>query len=222
MGGLVYSGKFEQKINELYSPKNIQETAKKFAEYEKKNGPYKFGQGYTKHIVPKADDWADEAGSTAGHAKWEKHSGDIPEHIRNRLTEVISSNLKSAHPLPMVLKVGENVDGDARSARAHLLAQRSRPHRDAHTLPKHFAEIGDVQFADTQEPARSVRSAGFIVLRGRRPVYGFMAASVVLFSADRGGKDASPCYEPVAGGRCTVAGSRCNGEGPRLAWFLCA
>jgi hypothetical protein len=24
---------------------------------------------------------------------------------------VISSNLKSAHPLPMVLKVGENVDG---------------------------------------------------------------------------------------------------------------
>ena len=111
MGGLVYSGKFEQKINELYSPKNIQGTAKKFAEYEKKNGPYKFGQGYTKHIVPKADDWADQSGSTAGHAKWEKHSGDIPEHIRNRLTEVISSNLKSAHPLPMVLKVGENVDG---------------------------------------------------------------------------------------------------------------
>jgi hypothetical protein len=110
MGGLVYSGKFEQKINDLYSPKKIRETAKKFAEYEKKNGPYKFGQGYTKHVVPKADDWADESGSTSGHSKWEKHAGDIPEHIKDRLTQVISSNLKSPHPLPMVLKVGENVD----------------------------------------------------------------------------------------------------------------
>ena len=46
-----------------------------------------------------------------------------------------------------------------------------------------------------------------------------MAASVVLFSADRGGKDASPCYEPVAGGRCTVAASRCNGEVPGSLGF---
>jgi len=48
--------------------------------------------------------------STAGHAKWEKHSGDIPDHIKDKLTKVISANLKSPHPLPMVLKVGENVD----------------------------------------------------------------------------------------------------------------
>ena len=40
MGGLVYSGKFEEHINELYSPENISKTAKKFKEYEKKNGPY--------------------------------------------------------------------------------------------------------------------------------------------------------------------------------------
>ena len=105
------AGNSNRRSTNYTAQKTFRATAKKFAEYEKKNGPYKFGQGYTKHIVPKADDWADEAGSTAGHAKWEKHSGDIPEHIRNRLTEVISSNLKSAHPLPMVLKVGENVDG---------------------------------------------------------------------------------------------------------------
>lgn len=110
MAGLVYSGKFEQHINELYSPKNITKTAKKFAEYEKKNGPYKFGQSYTKHLVPKAENWADEKGSTEGHKKWEKNSGEIPEHIRNKLTEVISANLRSKKPLPMVLKVGENVD----------------------------------------------------------------------------------------------------------------
>jgi hypothetical protein len=110
MAGLVYGGKFEQHINELYSPKNIHATAKKFADYEKKHGPYKFGQQFTKVLVPKTEHWADHSGSTDGHAKWEKHAGDIPEHIRNRLTEVISANLKSQHPLPMVLKVGENVD----------------------------------------------------------------------------------------------------------------
>ena len=101
MGGLIYSGKFEHKINDLYSPKNIHETSKKFKEYEKQNGPYKFGQGYTKHIVPKADDWKDD-----GHANWENHAGNIPEHIRDKLTHVISTNLKSDHPLPMTLKVG--------------------------------------------------------------------------------------------------------------------
>jgi hypothetical protein len=30
--------------------------------------------------------------------------------VRNHLTDVIGTNLGSAHPLPMVLNVGENVD----------------------------------------------------------------------------------------------------------------
>ena len=55
MGGFTYGGKFEKHINELYSPKNIHKTAKKFAEYEKKHGPYKFGQSYTKVLVPKTE-----------------------------------------------------------------------------------------------------------------------------------------------------------------------
>ncbi len=125
MGGFVYGGKFESKINELYSPKNIHDTAKKFAEYEKQHGPYKFGQGYTKHIVPKAADWADDSGSTSGHDKWEKHYGEIPEHIRNKLTDVISSNLKSTHRLPLVLNVGANVDA------THALHVRTFSH-DGH------------------------------------------------------------------------------------------
>jgi hypothetical protein len=110
MGGLVYGGKFEQHINELYSPKNIHETAKKFAEHEKQHGPYSFGNNFTKALVPEEKNWADESGSTHGHGKWEKHSGDIPEPIRKRITDVIATNLRSAKPLPMVLKVGENVD----------------------------------------------------------------------------------------------------------------
>jgi hypothetical protein len=109
MAGFTYGGKFEQHINELYSPKNIKQTAKKFKEYEKQHGPYKFGQQFTKMIVPK-EKWADESGSTAGHAKWEKHSGAIPAPIRNKLTRLIAKNLRSAKPKPMVLKVGENID----------------------------------------------------------------------------------------------------------------
>ena len=110
MGGFTYSGKFENHINELYSSKNIHKTAKKFAEYEKKHGPYKFGQKYTKTLVPKAEHWQDESGSTAGHANWEKHTGNVSPKVRNKLTKVIRANLRSKKPLPMVLKVGENVD----------------------------------------------------------------------------------------------------------------
>ena len=80
MGGFVYGGKFEQKINDLYSHENIHETAKKFADYEKQNGPYKFGQGYTKHIVPKADDWADDSGLHQGPRQ---HGKSIPATSRS-------------------------------------------------------------------------------------------------------------------------------------------
>ena len=61
MGGLTYSGKFEEHINELYSPKNISKTAKKFKQYEKENGPYAFGK-FTKFLVPKKENWASELG----------------------------------------------------------------------------------------------------------------------------------------------------------------
>jgi hypothetical protein len=133
MAGLVYGGKFEQSINELYSPKNIAETAKKFAEYEKQHGPYKFGQQYTKFLVPKAENWADQSGSTDGHSKWEKNSGDIPEAIRNRITEVISANLRSAQPLPMVLKVGENVDA-SHDLHVRTFAHNGQIHIGLHML----------------------------------------------------------------------------------------
>jgi hypothetical protein len=99
MGGLVYSGKFEQTMNEHCNHKNIATTAKKFQDLEKKHGSYNFGK-FAKHFLPKPDEFSN----------WDKDSGEIPDSIRDHLTEVISTNLKSAHPLPMVLKVGENVD----------------------------------------------------------------------------------------------------------------
>jgi hypothetical protein len=133
MSGLVYGGKFEQHINQLYSPENIQQTAQKFKDHEAKYGKYQFGDAFTKGLVPDQKNWADDKGSTAGHSSWEKHSGAIPEGIRNRITEVISTNLRSAHPLPLVLKVGENVD-NSHDLQVKTFAHKGHMHLGLHVL----------------------------------------------------------------------------------------
>jgi hypothetical protein len=132
MGGLTYSGKFEEHINELYSPRNIGKTAKKFKEYEKKNGPYAFGK-FTKFLVPKKENWASESGATDGHDRWEKHSSAIPKAIRDKITEVIATNLRSAKPMPLVLKVGENVDG-THDLKVRIFAHNGHMHIGLHML----------------------------------------------------------------------------------------
>jgi hypothetical protein len=99
MAGLVYSGRFEQIMNEFCNPKNIAATAKRFAELEKQYGPYTFGK-FAKLLLPDPDEFAN----------WERDAGGITDSIRQRLTEIISTNLKSASPMPMMLKVADNVD----------------------------------------------------------------------------------------------------------------
>ena len=86
-------------MNELSSPENVAATAKKFAELEKQYGPYSFGK-FAKFTLTQPGEYAN----------WEKDVGEIPESIQNRLTEIISTNLRSASPMPMMLKVGDNVD----------------------------------------------------------------------------------------------------------------
>jgi hypothetical protein len=133
MGALVYGGKFEQHINHLYSPENINETAKKFKEHEQKHGKYSFGDKFTKDLVPDQKNWADDKGSTEGHGSWERHSGGIPEAIRSRITDVISTNMRSAHPLPLVLKVGENVD-NTHDLHVKTFAHKGHMHIGLHIL----------------------------------------------------------------------------------------
>ena len=133
MAGLVYGGKFEQHINHLYSPENIHETAKKFKDHEQKNGKYSFGDKFTKDLVPDQKNWADEKGSTQGRGTWEKHSGGIPASIRDKITDVISTNLRSAHPLPLVLKVGENVD-NTHDLHVKTFAHKGHMHLGLHIL----------------------------------------------------------------------------------------
>ncbi len=106
----IYSEEYENNVNVLFGPSRIAATARKFAELEKTSGPYKFGM-LAKVLVPRSADWADEYGSTKGYGTWEKHSGEIPKELQDRLTEVIASNLRSENPRPMRIKVGENVDG---------------------------------------------------------------------------------------------------------------
>jgi hypothetical protein len=99
MAGIVYGGRFEQMLNKLCSPDNIAATAKKFTELEKQRGPYNFGK-FARLFMPDPDEFAN----------WEKDAAGIPEPVRNRLGEIITANLRSATPLPVVLKVGDNVD----------------------------------------------------------------------------------------------------------------
>jgi hypothetical protein len=95
----AYGGKFEKIMNELSSPANVAATAKKFTELERQHGPYSFGK-FVKLTTPQAGEYAN----------WETDAGAIPESIQNRLTEIISTNFRSASPMPMMLKVGDNID----------------------------------------------------------------------------------------------------------------
>lgn len=99
MSGLVYGGKFEQIINEMLGPKNIAASATKFKDLEKQYGTYSFGK-FIKYFLPKPEEFAN----------WDKDAGGISEPVQRRLTEIVAANLRSPSPLPMLLKVGENVD----------------------------------------------------------------------------------------------------------------
>jgi len=99
MSGLVYGGKFEKIMNELSTPENVAATAKKFTDLEKQYGPYSFGK-FVKLTTPQASEYTN----------WDADAGAIPESIQNRLTEIIATNFRSGSPMPMMLKVGENID----------------------------------------------------------------------------------------------------------------
>jgi hypothetical protein len=95
----AYGGKFEKLMNDLCSPENIVTTAAKFADLEGRYGAYSFGK-FVKRTISQPEEYAN----------WERDVGEIPQWIQDRLTEIISTNMKSKPPMPVVLKVGENVD----------------------------------------------------------------------------------------------------------------
>ena len=95
----TYGGKFEKLMNDLCSPENIVTTAGKFADLEGRYGAYSFGK-FVKRTISQPEEYAN----------WERDVGEIPQWIQDRLTEIISTNMKSKPPMPVVLKVGEKID----------------------------------------------------------------------------------------------------------------
>lgn len=103
-----YGGTFADSMNFLYAPKNIAQTAAKVRELEKTLGPFVFGK-FHKHLLPDPSQWNDPRTGVAFDT-WEENYVEIPEHFRQRLTDVMGSNFHSANPLPMFVRVTENVD----------------------------------------------------------------------------------------------------------------
>ncbi len=108
--GAIYSDEFEHNFNRMMSPENIKATANKFSEFEKEHGAtYRFGM-FAKALLPRAADWADQYGSTKGFTDSEKHFGKIPKELSEQISGAVFTNLRSPDPMPVMLKVGTNVD----------------------------------------------------------------------------------------------------------------
>jgi hypothetical protein len=106
--GIVYAGgKFEQTCNDLLSPAKIQATAKQFQALAKDK--YQFGQ-LLKQFIPKQADWDNGSGLGNGFNVWDQSVAEIPGDVRDELTALFYDNLSSDNPVPMMLKVGQNVD----------------------------------------------------------------------------------------------------------------
>jgi hypothetical protein len=106
--GIVYAGgKFEMTCNDLLSPARIKDTANQFKAMAKDK--YQFGQ-LLKKFIPQQADWANGDGRNNGYDTWDRSVAEIPADVRDELTSVFYDNLSSDNPLPMMLKVGQNVD----------------------------------------------------------------------------------------------------------------
>ena len=101
----IYASKFAASINNLCSSKNIKSTAQRFKALEQAKGGYSFGE-FAKLMLPNQSDW----GGKAPYNAWDADVKGIPAALRQQLTDAIRTNLESARPLPMFLKVGDNVE----------------------------------------------------------------------------------------------------------------
>jgi hypothetical protein len=106
--GIVYAGgKFETTCNDLLSPGRIQSTAKQFKGMAKDK--YQFGQ-LLKQFIPNKNNWSNTDGRGNGYDTWDRSVAEIPDDVRDELTKLFYENLMSDDPMPMMLKVGQNVD----------------------------------------------------------------------------------------------------------------
>jgi hypothetical protein len=99
----IYQGGFANTINQMCSPANIKKTAAIFRKLDKDHN-YKFGD-FAQQMIKDKTDW----GSDQAYDRWKSDVGDIPNALREHLTDVIRTNMWSDPPLPMLLQVGDNI-----------------------------------------------------------------------------------------------------------------
>jgi hypothetical protein len=83
----------------------LRETAKKIIGLEAKYGPYEVGK-FNKYLLPTDFDWPVKEGA----AGFDKDFFQIPDLLRQRLSDVIRANIHSPNPLPIFYRTSENVD----------------------------------------------------------------------------------------------------------------
>ncbi len=101
----AFQNGFAEAINELCNPSNIKRTAQQFQQLETRYGPYEFGK-FAKQMLPDPKQW----GSRASFELWEQTVEEIPAPFRERITQILGANFRSHTRLPLVLRVGTNVD----------------------------------------------------------------------------------------------------------------
>ena len=102
----LWGGRFEDAMNELFSSKNIKDTAHRIIELERKyKCPYEVGK-FNKDLLPESFVWPVEGGPDA----FKKDFMQIPDLLRQRLSDVLRANIHSTNPLPVFYRTSENVD----------------------------------------------------------------------------------------------------------------
>jgi hypothetical protein len=99
-----YGTQFQDAMNNLYSPVNIQKTAAAVKQLEPQHGPFQVGKFNRYLLQPR------EVPQDFDFDEFEKDFGLIPDHLRQRVSDVLRANFYATQPLPVYSKVSENVD----------------------------------------------------------------------------------------------------------------
>ena|ERR1700730_9408860 len=99
-----YGGVFQDAMNTLYSPSNIQSTAASVKQLEAQHGPFQVGK-FNRHLLP-----ARLMPRGFDFDQFEADFATIPDYLRQRVSDVLRANFYAPSPLPVFSKVSENLD----------------------------------------------------------------------------------------------------------------
>jgi hypothetical protein len=102
-----YGGAFQDAMNTLYSPSNIQTTAASVAKLEAQHGQFQVGK-FNRYLLP-----ARLAPPGFDFDQFEADFATIPDHLRQRVSDVLRANFYASSPLPVFSKVSENLDASS-------------------------------------------------------------------------------------------------------------